>query len=101
MQRRTFATHAKKVVDCLARKQFSIPTVVTTDRTDPCKITMLHCANVHDHVERNCAVEGHYDSCSLFADKESRDMLVRRGAVGRRCAIVALPTAVLATMTAT
>ncbi|KAL3672294.1 hypothetical protein V7S43_002952 [Phytophthora oleae] len=66
--------------------------MITTREVDPCESNMLH-AKVQVHVEPTTPDYSNDKSCQL--DEVSRKELVRRGAVGRRCAVVGLPADVL------
>ncbi|KAE9324562.1 hypothetical protein PF008_g17083 [Phytophthora fragariae] len=70
--------------------------MITAREIDPCESKMLRTKlQVHTALSAtdSSSTSGDYDS---QVDEESRKELVRRGAVGRRCAVVALPTDVLA-----
>ncbi|KAE9324564.1 hypothetical protein PF008_g17081 [Phytophthora fragariae] len=71
--------------------------MITAREIDPCESKMLRTKlQVHaalSAADSSSSTSGDYDS---QVDEESRKELVRRGAVGRRCAVVALPTDVLA-----
>ncbi|KAE8877909.1 hypothetical protein PF005_g19641 [Phytophthora fragariae] len=71
--------------------------MITAREIDPCESKMLRTKlQVHTALSAtdSSSTSGDYDSSQV--DEESRKELVRRGAVGRRCAVVALPTDVLA-----
>ncbi|KAL4160619.1 hypothetical protein PRNP1_001183 [Phytophthora ramorum] len=68
--------------------------MITTHDVDPIESKMLR-TKIQVHAQQACTDASDYD-CSQKMDEESRKELVRRGAVGRRCAVVALPTDVLA-----
>ncbi|KAG2789325.1 hypothetical protein Pcac1_g2251 [Phytophthora cactorum] len=65
--------------------------MITTREVDPCESKML-LAKVQ--IVPCIPDTSDYDSSEM--DEENRKELVRRGAVGRRCAIVALPADILA-----
>ncbi|EGZ24532.1 hypothetical protein PHYSODRAFT_296581 [Phytophthora sojae] len=70
--------------------------MITAREIDPCESKMLT-TKLQVHVAPSTAdssSSSDYDSSPV--DEESRKELVRRGAVGRRCAVVALPADVLA-----
>ncbi|KAH7477343.1 hypothetical protein KRP22_001254 [Phytophthora ramorum] len=64
-----------------------------TTLVDPIESKMLR-TKIQVHVQQACTDASDY-GCSQV-DEESRKELVRRGAVGRRCAVVSLPAGVLA-----
>ncbi|KAE9005612.1 hypothetical protein PR003_g17624 [Phytophthora rubi] len=72
--------------------------MITAREIDPCESKMLWTKlQVHaalSAADSSSSTSGDYDSSQV--DEESRKELVRRGAVGRRCAVVALPGNVLA-----
>ncbi|KAG6619894.1 uncharacterized protein IUM83_05672 [Phytophthora cinnamomi] len=65
--------------------------MITAREIAPCESKML-ATKLQVHVAPSAA-NSNYDT---QVDEESRKELVRRGAVGRRCAVVALPADVLA-----
>ncbi|KAE9120763.1 hypothetical protein PF001_g18790 [Phytophthora fragariae] len=85
------------VPDCPASSN-TPASMITAREIDPCESKMLRTKlQVHaalSAADSSSSTSGDYDSSQV--DEESRKELVRRGAVGRRCAVVALPTDVLA-----
>ncbi|KAL3672295.1 hypothetical protein V7S43_002953 [Phytophthora oleae] len=80
------------VRNCLRQEQAQAAMITT--EVAPCESNMLHSKlRVHD-VPTTPDLSNYDNSCQV--DKESRKELVRRGAVGRRCAVVGLPADILA-----